>query len=119
MNGEAALYQAMAAQVAPVPVYRLHAPQADDLQPVRTPYVIFSREQFSGADLENFCDADVSLTDSYIVDCLHHDYAGARELNRQMTAVFRAFKAAPDSVFEDYDAAMRVYRITSSFTFGG
>ena len=112
---EAMLYMAMQAQVTPVPVWRLHAPQADDQHPVQTPYVIFAREQYSESSIEDFCAAEANLADSYLVDCLHHDYAGARELNRQMTAVFKAFGAAPDSVFEDYDSSMRVYRVTSSF----
>jgi len=116
MNGESALYAAMSAQVAPTPVWRLHAPQADDQHPVQTPYVIFSRELFGDSNIEDFCAADTDLADAYLVDCIHHTYAGARELSRQMTAVFKAFNAPLESSFEDYDPAMRVYRISSSYT---
>ena len=116
MMGEATLYQAMAAQVAPVPVYRLHAPQLDDQHPDKVPYVVFSREQFNGGDMTDFCAADAALTDSYIVDCFDVSYAGARELNRQMTAVFKAFQATPESVAEDWEQETRVYRISSLFT---
>jgi len=112
---EAMLYAAMQAQVAPVPVWRLHAPQSDDQHSVQTPYIIFTREQYNEASIEDFCAAETSLADSYLVDCLHHNYAGARELNRLMTAVYKAFGAVPESVFEDYDSQMRVYRVTSSF----
>ena len=116
MNGESALYAAMAAQVAPVPVYRLHAPQLDDQHPDQVPYIVFSREQFSGAGLEDFCAADAALNDSYLVDCFDVSYAGARELNRQMTAVFKAFQAVPESVAEDWEPDTRIYRISSLFT---
>ena len=116
MNGEVALYNAMVAQVAPVPVYRLHAPQQDDQHPIKVPYVVFSREQFSDGGLTDFCAADAALSSSYIVDCFDDNYAGARELNRQMTAVFKAFAASPDSVFEDYEPGTRIYRLSSLFT---
>jgi len=116
VSSEKALYAAMSAQVAPVPVYRLHAPQSDDQHPVQTPYIIFTREMFSEAPIEDFCEADTDLADAYLVDCIHHEYAGARELNRQMTAVFKAFNAPVESSFEDYDPSMRVYRVSSSYT---
>ena len=116
MNGEATLYQAMVAQVAPVPVYRLHAPQQDDQQPDVVPYIVFSREQFSDNGFANFCAVDTPLTDNYVVDCFDVSYAGARELNRQMTAVFKAFQANPESVAEDWEPTTRIYRISSLFT---
>lgn len=116
MSSEAALYAAMAAQVAPVPVYRLAAPQLSDEQPDNVPYIVFSRESYSEGGLENFCAADSALADSYIVDCYDVSYSGARELSRNMTAVFRAFHSAVDSVFEDFEAGTRIYRISSSYT---
>ena len=118
MNDEAALYAAMVAQVAPfnAPVYRLHAPQLDDQQPDQVPYIVFSREAFSDAGIEDFCAADAQLADGYIVDCYALQYAEARELSRQMIAVFKAFGSAVDAVFEDYESSLRIYRVTCSFT---
>lgn len=107
----------MAAQVAPAPVYRLHAPQLDDEHPDQTPYVIFSRQQSANADLSDFCAADALLADTYLVDCYDLDYAGARELARQMTAVFAAFNAAPDYVDEAWESDVRIYRISTVFAF--
>ena len=115
MTTETQLIAALTQALAPVPVWRLFAPQHTDEQPIQTPYVLVSRELFDDQQFSGFCAADVGMQGSYIVDCLHHDYAGARSLAYKVANVFKANGGAMNSLFEERDPGMRVFRVTGSF----
>ena len=117
MTTETDVYNALVAAVAPIPVYRLHAPQENDDQPNNVPYVIFTRELFKDDQFDTFCTAvGESMSGAYIVDCFALEYAQARSMIKDIVSQFNQIGLGPDSVFEDWERTTRVYRISSSFT---
>jgi hypothetical protein len=111
---ESDIFAAIQAAVAPTPVYRIVAPELTDDRPVQTPYVVFERD--ISVDYQSQSTCGVGGYDvSYIVDCLHHEYGGARGMVAAINTALRGLSLEFEQVYEDRDAT-RVYRCSGSFS---
>ena len=114
MSTEFDIFAAIQAAVAPTPVYRIVAPELTDDLPVQTPYVVFERDISIDYQSQSTCGAG-GYDASYIVDCLHHEYDGARTLIAAINTALRGLSLELEQVYEDRDAP-RVYRCSGSFS---
>lgn len=115
MATEIDIYNALVAAAAPVPVYRIHAPQLTDEQPIATPFVVFERSVSADFESQSYC-GSAGFNADYLVDCIDKDYAGARQLLVSLQTALKGFSLEFEYIYEDRDRTTRAYICSGSFT---
>lgn len=110
---------AVTAAVAPVSVYQLHAPQLDDQNPSRMPFVLLSRSSADWFAWDTFCGPNDDPSEAtYIVDCFAMTLVEARALAKQVREAFAALPipGSPGGEYDQWEADVRAYRVSGSFS---
>lgn len=119
MSIEQIIFPAIITAVQPVPVYQLHAPQEDDLHPIRTPYIIFARAASMWSQWDTTCSANTDICDIiFQTDVYANTLIEARRLAQIIRRVFTNLpqSGSIDAEFDIWEDDMRVYRVSSTFT---
>ena len=119
MSIEQRLFPILSAAVTPVPVYMLHAPQLDDLQPDKVPFIVIERIAGDYNPWDALCGANDEVCDLMLsIDVYALDFEQARRIAEQVRGVMASFEspASPSGEFDTWEPGIRVYRVSGVYS---